>query len=204
MNLEEFYSKISEVESREKLNDFCRKFILHGTPHIFHSREDDFYEFRRRIAEKFGISFHEVYITGSAKLGFSPLKQTEFSYDSDIDVAIVSEELFNKIMETVRQYQMRLRAARLAVSLQEIKMYHKFLEYTAIGWIRPDMLPVSFQVSELKTDWFDFFASLSNGKSEVGNYKVSGGVFRTYRHLEIYSLESMEKIKSAIEVKGKQ
>jgi len=97
--MENFLNKLKETSTKEELIDFCRKSVLHGTPNIFKDREDEYYEFRKKIAKKFDISFHEIYITGSAKLGFSPYKKTEFSYESDIDVAIVSLDLFDKIME---------------------------------------------------------------------------------------------------------
>lgn len=82
-------------------------------------------------------------------------------------------------------------------------MYHTFLEYTALGWMRPDQLPLSFQVNELKDDWFDFFASLSYGRSKVGNYKVSAGVFRSYRHLELYILGGLEELKTTIQIEDR-
>ena len=80
-------------------------------------------------------------------------------------------------------------------------MYHRFLEYSAIGWIRPDKLPLSFSLSNLKEDWFNFFGSISNGKSEVGNYKVSAGIFRTYAHLETYLLEGLTEVYEAQKIK---
>ena len=144
--MESFLTRLKQINTDEEILDFCRKSVLHGTPWIFRGKDDDFYEFRNRIAKKFIISFHEIYITGSAKLGFSPYKKTEFSYESDVDVAIVSSQLFDEIMESIREYQMRLRESRLAVSEWEIRKYHKFLEYGAIGWIRPDHLPHSFFV----------------------------------------------------------
>lgn len=198
MTLEDFLKKLRETEISDALMDFCRKYVLHGTPYVFNGREDAFYDFRNRIAREFDVSFHEIYITGSAKLGFSPYKKTQFSYDSDIDVAIVSDLLFERIMEIVREYQMNLRAARRTLSVREINTYHEFLEYTAIGWIRPDKLPLSFRISDFKGDWFEFFDSISNGKSEVGNYKVSAGVFRTYRHLELYTTSGLRRLQKTL------
>ena len=198
--MEDFLTRLKHINNDEEILDFCRKSVLHGTPWIFKGKDYDYYEFRKRIAKKFNISFHEIYITGSAKLGFSPHKKTEFSYDSDVDVAIVSSQLFDEIMESIRGYQMQLREARLAVSEWEIRKYHKFLEYGAIGWMRPDHLPHSFRVKSLKDDWFDFFTSISYGKSEVGNYKVNAGVFRTYKHLEQYILSGIKSLKTALSV----
>lgn len=195
MNLDNFLESLDNCSDHMELIDFCRKTILHGTPKIFESRENDFYEFRKRIANKFEILFHEVYITGSAQLGFSPLKKKEFDYDSDIDVALVSNDLFNKFMEIIRGYQMNYRRHRDIPSEKELKKYHEFLEYTALGWIRPDLLPLSFQIKNLKNEWFEFFNSISYNNSEVGDYKVSAGIFKSYYHLEEYTLSGLKTIK---------
>ncbi|WP_029816484.1 hypothetical protein [Vibrio parahaemolyticus] len=198
--METFLADLRALEDDEAIQDFGRRTILHGTPYVFDGKEADFYEFRKKIATNFDIGFHEVFITGSGKLGFSPHKQTKFSYESDIDVAIVSKKLFDQLMEAIRHYQMNLRNNRIAVTEKELKKYHEFLEYSAIGWIRPDLLPESFSVKTLKEGWFDFFNSISHGKSEVGNYKVSAGCFKTYRHLELYTFSGLKKIKKALEV----
>lgn len=197
--LTSFLSELEGTNGDDDLLDLCRKRVLHGLPHVFDGREDDFYEFRKRIADQFDIDFREVFITGSAKLGFSPKKRTIFSLDSDVDVAMVSPSLFDRFIEEARMYQMELRRARRAVSSGELDMYHIFLEYTAVGWIRPDKLPVSFKVGELKNDWFGFFASISNGQSEVGNYKVSAGIFRSYRHLELYVLSGLTDLRTSLQ-----
>jgi hypothetical protein len=79
-------------------------------------------------------------------------------------------------------------------------MYHNFLEYTAIGWIRPDKLPYSFRITELKKDWFEFFNSISYGNSEIGDYKVSGGVFKTYDYFERYIYSGLIQLKKLLDV----
>ncbi|MDJ0660259.1 MAG: hypothetical protein QNJ42_12325 [Crocosphaera sp.] len=171
--LETFIDNLKKLEDEEEIIDFCRKYLIHGIPYIFTDNQDNYYEFRKRVANQFNVNFYEIYITGSAKLGFSPFKQKKFDYDSDIDVAIISPELYDKILEPIYEYQMKLRKQRKSISEEELKDYHSFLEYTAIRWIRPDTLPKSFGVGRLKQSWFDFFKSISYGRSEVGNYKVS-------------------------------
>ncbi|MCF6442893.1 hypothetical protein L1077_26065 [Pseudoalteromonas luteoviolacea] len=203
VHLESFMEQLKEQDTIEKQYDFCRKFVLHGTPHVFNGRDDDFYEFRKRIAQKFNIPFHEIYITGSGKLGFSPFKLKEFDYDSDIDVAIISPNLFENIMRDISKYQMSFRKARAVVRESELEMYHQFLEYVALGWIRPDKLPISFQMKTFKNDWFNFFQSLSYGKSEVGNYKVNAGVFQSYEHLEDYIVSGLIDVRNSRKLRNK-
>jgi len=194
MDIGKFEKSLKEISSEEEILDFCRKHILHGTPHVFGSNDEAFYDFRKRIGLKFNIPFYEIYITGSAKLGFSPFKNKEFDYDSDIDVALVSPGLFENVMFSIAGYQMQFRKNRAVVREKELKMYHDFLEYVALGWIRPDKLPISFQMKAFKDDWFNFFRSISNGKSEVGNYQVNAGIFKSYDHLESYTLSGIKEL----------
>lgn len=196
MNLKEFINELKRQSTDEQLLDFSRKYVLHGTPFVFQERDDDYYEFRKRISNKFNIPFHEVYITGSGKLGFSPFKRKNFDYDSDIDVALISPGLFEVIMKDISSYQMRFRKARAVVRERELIMYHEFLEYVALGWIRPDKLPISFQMKTFKNDWFKFFLSISYGRSEAGNYKINAGVFKSYEHLEEYIVSGLKDIRN--------
>lgn len=198
--MEDFLAELAALPDDETLLDFCRRRTLHGTPAVFAGREDDYYDFRKRIAQRFEINFHEVFITGSAKLGFSPHKRKSFDYDSDIDVAIISAALYDRVMSSIHKYQMELRDNRKAVSFEELRGYHKFLEYGAIGWMRPYLLPTSFRVNQLKRDWFDFFDSISNGKSKVGNYKVTAGAFKSYFHLEQYTLSGLSSLRTKLQV----
>ena len=119
--LETFFDDISKLKNEEKIIDFCRKSLIHGIPYIFTENQDDYYEFRKRIANEFDVDFYEIYITGSAKLGFSSLKQKKFDYDSDIDVAIVSPQLYEKMLELIYEYQMELRQARKSVNVRELE-----------------------------------------------------------------------------------
>lgn len=197
-----FNEALVATDDETSLLDLCRRRALHGLPAVFGGNEDAYYSFRKRIADKFDISYYEVFITGSGKLGFSPHKNKIFDYDSDIDVAIISGCLYDRIMSYIHRYQMELRENRRSVNSYELNKYHKFLEYGAIGWMRPDLLPSSFQVAEIRKDWFDFFASLSNGKSEVGNYNVTAGVFKSFPHLEKYVLSGLRSLRTKLQMRG--
>jgi hypothetical protein len=202
VNRLEFQKALIEIENDNSVLDLCRKFVLHGMPFIFKDNEENYYEFRKRIGLHLDVSFNDVYISGSAKLGFSPHKDTDFSFESDVDVTIISQERYNIIMKSVGNFQMKLRDNRKAVTDKEISMYHDFLEYTAIGWIRPDKLPFSFGLDIIKSDWFDFFKAISYGRSEVGNYKVSAAVFATYKHYENYIYSGIKKLKKKFQARS--
>lgn len=193
MNLDEFNRELLETNSETERIHFIKKYFFHGTPNVFHDREHEYFEFRNRIADNFNIGFHEVFIVGSAKFGFSYHKGTLFSYDSDIDVVIVNERLFDGYFTEICDYQYKLDRWYKIIDLKERKMYSEFLRYLVKGWMRPDKLPTSFKVDLLKKEWTDFFQSLSYNKSEVGNYKVTGALYKNYTYLEKYYLRNMDE-----------
>lgn len=200
MTRDDFNHNLAPCETFELKLQFVQKFLFHGIPHVFQGRENDYFEFRNRIANMFNIGFHEVFIVGSAKLGFSFYKDTKFTYDSDIDVVIVNEKLFEEFYLKITDYQYQLDRLYKTVNLRELKVYAEFLRYLVKGWMRPDKLPTSFQVNLLKSEWFDFFESISYEKSEVGNYKVAAGLFKNYNYLEKYYTKSIEDFYNSIKL----
>ena len=193
MSIEIFNTELIGTTSPLERAIFVRKYFFHGLPFVFQGREHNYYEFRQLIADKFNIGFHEVFIVGSSKLGFSFIKEGKpFDYESDIDVVLVNESLFERYSQIICDYQYKLDKNYKLIDKTELYNYHQFLHYLVKGWMRPDLLPLSFQVSELKNEWFDFFTSISSGKSTVGNYAVTAGLYKNYAYLEKYYLNAIE------------
>lgn len=192
MSLDEFNKVLRACDSADERKTFLQKFIFHGTPFIFKGQESDYFDFRQLIANKFDVGFQEVFIVGSAKLGFNYIKETEFNYESDIDVVIVSEKVFEYYAWLICEYQYNFDKFKKVITERELDMYNRFLRYMIKGWMRPDLLPLSFQSEEIKNEWFDFFKGISYGKSVAGNYKVAAGVFKTYKYLERYHINGIE------------
>jgi hypothetical protein len=134
-------------------------------------------------------------MVGSGKLGFSPLKRTEFSLDSDVDLAIVAPNLWEKIYNLGMDFEYARRSFHITLHNSQEEKYKQYLQYMAIGWVRPDLMPHASKMKEFKNEWFEFFKSLSYNRSEVGNYKVTAGVFRGHDHLEKYSFNSMRQVR---------
>lgn len=200
MDLEQFLSSLRDTADGAELVDFCQQHVLHGTPFVFRGREAEYLPFKKRLCNKLTITHNEVFLVGSGMLGFSPHKGTAFSLESDIDVAIVSDGLFSTIARMTFDFEYLLRGSYVRLRADEWSKYHLFLRYGSIGWFRPDLPPHREPFSNFKDEWFDFFKSISYGNSEVGNYKVTAGVFRDYACLEAYVVESMTKIKLGMKV----
>lgn len=190
---EQLINKVNQAKNEQDITEIVRKYLLHGVPFVFDKKEEDYFEFRNIIAKHFGIGFHEVFIVGSSKLGYSYHKDSSFSLESDIDVVLVNENLFENFYYNVCEYQYGIDNGLVTTTQEERTVYNKFLKYLVKGWMRPDKLPPKIQNAAIKSAWFNFFESISYGKSPVGNYKVSGGLFKSYHYLEKYYTDSIYK-----------
>ncbi len=157
-------------------NQIVRKYVTSGDSFILN--EDQFFSLRQEIADQFSIHPDEVYLVGSAKLGFSiaPRKRYRpFGDTSDLDVAVVSATLFDDIWQDVFQY-------RTAVGYWPAEA--EFKDYLFRGWIRPDKLPPA-RSFVLGKEWWRFFRKLTQS-GRYGMCKIAGGIYRTHFFLETY------------------
>lgn len=194
MTLEEFSDALRGKNDNEELEEFTREVMLHGTPFVFFGRDAEYYKFKLRICKHLGVHHTEIFLVGSGKLGFSPFKNTDFSLDSDIDLAIVSPNLWERVFSLGMDVEYARRSTHITFHNKQAEIYKRYLRYMAIGWARPDLMPRKLKMEEFKDDWFNFFKSISHDNSEVGNYKVNAGVFRGQDYLEKYSFDSMRQI----------
>lgn len=195
MTKEQFKIELKALSNEDEKKIFTQKHYFHGLPKVFQNRENDYYMFRKKIADHFKIQFYEVMIVGSSKFGFSPYKFTEFSFDSDVDVVIFNESLFEYYYDLISNYQYKIKRQEILLNTQQYKKFMKFVRYFICGWMRPDLLPQNTnKFKEMKNDWDSFFKSISHGKSVVGNYIVKGGLFKNQKYAQKYYSSSLEKI----------
>ena len=192
---QDFQQLINQANQEEDYSVLVRKYLFHGIPFVFSDREGDYYEFRAAIASKWDVRFHDVLILGSAKLGYSYFKKTTFSIESDIDVSIVSSDLFEKYVKAVSDLQYQIDRGKLRMTQREMERYNLFLKYLVKGWMRPDLLPPIMNEFLNKDKWFEYFKSISYGKSQVGDYKIAAGLFKNYDYMEKYYVESLKASK---------
>lgn len=149
---------------------------------------------RRKISDQFGVSIRDVILVGSAKLGFTlrhkpsrpPL--SHFGDESDIDVAIVSQELFIQFWEKTFSYW---------VQKGDWPRVEEFRKYLFRGWLRPDKLPSDVEFG-LSNEWFEFFRSLQAGGS-FGGYKIAAGIYLNEHFWEEYVGSALSECRLYIE-----
>lgn len=195
MNRIEFLSIVKQAQTTDDYLRIVRKHLIHGIPFVLHGNENLYYDFREKIAKRWNVGFNEVLILGSGKLGFSYHKDSVFSQESDIDVAIVNAELFESFYLRIRNFQYDRERGIEVLTAEEEKAYNRFLEYMIKGWMRPDLLPMKITGRLSKQEWFDFFKSISYRNNSLGNYKVAAGLFKNFNYMEWYYVNSLMTVK---------
>lgn len=191
---EDLIKYIRNCNTKEDYLRIVRKYIIHGTPFVFKDNENGYYEFRSLIAKQWNVGFQEVLILGSGKLGYSYHKNSTFSLESDIDVAIINEQLFEKFYLEIRDFQYLKQRGLISLTLEEEKNYNTFLKYLIKGWMRPDKLPIQISGIFSKENWFSFFNSISYKNNPAGDYKISAGLFKSFNYMECYYVNSIMNI----------
>jgi hypothetical protein len=163
-----------------------QKYVTTGTSAVLD--EDLLFSLKKEISDFLKIHPSEVILVGSAKVGFSlaPDKRYRaFGDESDLDIAIISHNLFDQIWHSVLEYKY---SGRFWNKENEFK--HHFFH----GWIRPDKLPPSDRF-EFAKQWWEYFSDL-RASAKFGPYKIAGGIYRTWEFLDSYQSICIEKCKN--------
>lgn len=163
------------------LRDIVRRHIISGSCAAL--EEDAYYGLRAAVAAKYELHPNEVLVVGSGKLGFSIAPQKRyrhFSDTSDIDVVVLSPNLFRRVWRSVHSYEEQGGFWGRAGS---------FKDYLFQGWIRPDMLP-NAPSFEIANDWWKFFNSLSSS-GQYSPYKIRGALYEDWYFLESYQARAV-------------
>jgi hypothetical protein len=155
---------------QEKLNseEIFQKHLIDGPTFFFHeflNEPSTELIIKSIISKTFSVSVHEVLIVGSGKLGFSLkpkalFNEFDFLYSStrlnknksDLDIAIVSTELYESIGKSLYGYTSGYKnkwylneyyPAAKAKQFQ-VPICYKYFEYFTKGWFRPDFKPKGF------------------------------------------------------------
>lgn len=151
--------------------------------------------FKRVISESFSIELHDSQLVGSAKIGFSlsPEKfPNDFNFDnrnsSDLDIAIVSKDLFEKTWEYLKFYSSR----------EYINVYPKISSSIFKGFVNDKHLQMqhgTFNLSLLKKiddcsrDLRDEFSIM---------HPINYRIYYSWDDLERYSIEGIKKAKEVL------
>lgn len=153
-----------------------RKHVFNGQSKVL--TDSQFYQLKEDVCTIFEIDFNDVLLVGSGKMGFS-IKPSRrygvFNDESDLDIAVVSNELFQKVWKEAYKYKK---------SGAYWPKQGEFFKFLSEGWIRPDKLPSS-KYFGFTGKWWDFFNELTSTE-KYGPYKIRAGLYQSWFFLEEY------------------
>jgi len=189
MTPQDFRELLKSAEAEQIVEDI----VLGGAAQ--HVAAEDLEFIHRAIAEKFSVLVEEVeiYIVGSAKLGFSISEKNKngkilpryrlFSPDSDIDIAVICPKIFEMIWYELSSY------AHFNTYLPWDS--GKVGDYLVCGWLRLDKLPHRIRMRRWD-DWRDCFRHVS-AAPRFKSRSVTGGLFYSKDFLKQYQLRSVKE-----------
>lgn len=188
---EEFIQELNNIAYTN--GELVERYIWFGTPAIFSDCEQKYYDLKREISTQFPVkSKSNIIVVGSAKLGFSIAPRKRFrdiQDESDIDVAIIDEDLFDSYWEQLFEFNINVKSR----SEREQESYQKFLQYFFKGWLRPDLFPFNFKG---KKEWFDFFSRISY--KAYDKRKVAAAIYKNEYFFRKYHEDNIKSLREEL------
>ena len=179
-----------------------QKNLIEGDSYFFKNYE--FHEeflFKKELAESLDVHIRNIVVVGSGKLGFSIKPDMDdnrlyeykpFDYDfsldlnnrkSDLDIAIVSELLFDRLLlELYRQSN--------SYTTDNLNWGNRksFAYYILKGWFRQDFMPLNFIISPATDLVVKKYEQKYKRNVNIGIYK-SWFYFESYHRNNIYNIQ---------------
>ena len=183
-------SRIEDFKKDLKINDnlhmISKYFYNDYTPAAINL--DAYHALRWEIKEHFNLeSIFDVFLVGSARLGFSIKPTAQFRHfndQSDLDIVIVSKSLFEQYWKAARDSN---------IPLKDWKSQGVYENYFFEGWMRPDKLRCGGEELDVKK-WWQFFGDLSRSR-KYGPFSINGGLYYSLDFLEHYQKDAIERIR---------
>jgi hypothetical protein len=188
------FSELLDSSDHAKI---VKELLVDGIPFAFRDSPADYNILRATLGTALRLSSDAMTVIGSGRIGFSlsPEKYGEpFSPKSDLDVVVVSAELFDiawfDLLRLGRKYFSLQKAVQSWIDTH--KESHIFW-----GFILPDRLPGAVGISPI---WFRTFKGLARNPSLAGR-DVNGRLYRTWDHVHVHQLYTLRKIQQSLRIR---
>lgn len=194
--------KFIEECLKEKTDIIVQKYLIDGSSFFFEEiQKGEEFDFKKDLAQSLGVHIRDIVIVGSGKLGFSikpdknivpyfyQYKKFDYDYDknienekSDLDIAIVSSNLFDKQLVKIYDHTD-------SYSNESLKGSNKksFAEYILKGWLRPDFTPMDYAITP------EISAVQQKYKIKYGR-KINIGIYKSWYFFEKYHQNNIRNI----------
>lgn len=178
-----------------------KKHLLEGSSYYFDLNGDtDEFQFKIDIANSLGVHLRDIIIVGSGKLGFSikpdkdklefyPYKSFDEEKKSDIDVAIVSNRLFENQLINLFEYTSHYVSKDIWKNKRD---RNSLAKYVLKGWLKPDFIPRDYKIS-------DSINFIQNKYKMKYARDINIGIYKSWYYFENYHVKNIENIQLNID-----
>ena len=196
------------------LDTLVREHFIEGIPWYFRNDESLFKGFCDHFCKELSISTDAFCLVGSARIGFAVSPDAfprPFHHGSDLDVAIVSPELFDEAWFSLVKWGHPRRHTLPAGELRWMQQRQTEIFW---GWLLPDHLRfegLQFprdlnELRRVRSNWFNAFKSVGAmfPGTDLAGREVSGRLYRTPEHLIRYQAEGLRRLRYRLREIGGQ
>ncbi|HAY3539498.1 hypothetical protein [Elizabethkingia anophelis] len=180
-----------------------QKYLIDGESYFFREFFPlEEFEFKKGLADILNIHIRDISIVGSGKLGFSlkpnavepslyEFKEFDFDYNSDhnndksdIDVAIISEKLFEYFLKDIY-----LKTNKYRTIPEGWGQNRKSFSYYALkGWFRKDFLYDGYDYEKNIIEFIDLY-------KKKFKRDINLGIYKSWFYFEHYHISNIDNIK---------
>ena len=177
------------IKNNIRRDVIARKIYLSFPTSIFVGKEELQFEITNSIANQFKVPITSVQVVGSAKTGYSYYKNKSFvEGESDLDISIVSKDLFIKYSEIVLTETKGFKDLSIFGRNRDGKSnFESYRHYINKGVFRPDLMPTC----EAKKKWFNYFNKLSEKHFELFS-SINAGIYLSQKFLEFKQADNID------------
>jgi len=205
------------ITYKDNLIDVVRKNLINGSSYFFDHKKiiDDEYLIKKDLSDALNIHSNDILIVGSGKLGFSikPEKDgkymfnsfrfeaTEGKEESDIDIAIIDSNLFEDKLKNLYEHMIGYDDIKINEFFNDCSKKRKkpcfygFSRYILMGWLRPDQMPIGFNL-------FKDIEKIQNKYRKKYNIKINIGIYKSWFYFENYNIQNLKNMQNTLMLEG--
>lgn len=200
ITINEFKDLLKDTPETEIVTEY----IFAGAPYAFRQNPLLMNVVVRHLTSRLPITAEDITIVGSAKLGFSLNPDAyfnQFSEESDIDIVVVNETLFDEVWSILLKWHYPRRYTGLE-NIANSRWAGSRQKDIYWGWLSPDEIryeglffPNALKpLRDLSTAWFNAFRAFSH-YPELAGRVMRGRLYRTWNHALLYHAEGLRQLK---------
>lgn len=208
LTVPEFREAVRVADTFEGRAALINREVLDRIPHAFEGNEALYTGVRTHLAQALGAEVESVCLVGSGAVGFSlaPRNFTRAFHDeSDLDFAVVSEQLFDEVWDKLLLWG---HPVRHTVPADAQRWFRRRQDEVFWGWLDPEKLrfggvtrpSLLNGLVELRLRWFDTFRGLGQAfpETDVATRQVSARLYRSRMHLVHYQANGLLQVRNQL------